>query len=237
VRAPWQQLSLVTMGNTPSAPADDSSSLSTGCAGARSKMVEVQKQSSKTLSGLLGAAPLNEMTPVSTANFENPKSNILLMTDGYKFSHHKQYPVSWMPEHARPKEGIPPVLYPPVGLVQGARVLKVAPVPGVGILKLTFVTNVSTAVVAIEPVTEDSIEPDFFFSGSPTNYTGLLKNTIVVEISSKLHASLNLPEGYTKFKFANIDESKLKRGSNMNPNYEGGYNGATRRRAADQRRR
>lgn len=29
---------------------------------------------------------------------ENPTDNIMLMTDGYKFSHYRQYPVSWTPE-------------------------------------------------------------------------------------------------------------------------------------------
>lgn len=38
--------------------------------------------------------------------------NIILMTDGYKFSHHKQYPVSWLPEYKRseaPPKG-PPII-------------------------------------------------------------------------------------------------------------------------------
>lgn len=36
--------------------------------------------------------------------------------------------------------------------------------------------------------------------------------------------ALKLPETYTKIKFQNLDESKLKRGSNLNDNFEGGYN-------------
>merc|ERR1740138_497887 len=36
--------------------------------------------------------------------------------------------------------------------------------------------------------------------------------------------ALKLPESYTKIKFPNVDESKLKRGSNLNANFEGGFN-------------
>lgn len=48
-----------------------------------------------------GAAP-PPVTPLSSplAQERVHQDNILLMTDGYKFSHYKQYPVSWVPSDA-----------------------------------------------------------------------------------------------------------------------------------------
>ena len=217
-----------------SSKAEDALDLSAdvGCAAARTKLEKKSKELGKDISRatnfVLGGPPPDELPASLSSAPENPKNNILLMTDGYKFSHHKQYPVSWMPEHGRPKEdGIPPVLFPCSGQSiqdpQGVRVLRLAPVPGVGVLKLTIVTSVSTAVVAVEPVPEET-EPDFIFSGSPKTYTGALKDEIIMELSKTLQVSLGLPANYGKVKFANVDESKLKRGSALNADYCGGYN-------------
>ena len=206
------------------------------CAGARSKVREganvameetlaTTKYLSKSATFAMGAPPGVEMPVGTTEAKENPKNNILLMTDGYKFSHHKQYPVSWMPEHARPKttEGIPPVLFPHSGVSQGSTILRLQPVPGVGVPKITIVTNVSTAVVEVEPA-DDAAEPDIIFAGSSATYTGARKERVVMELSPKQHAALGLPAEFKKLSFINVDESKLKRGSALNDTYEGGYN-------------
>ena len=77
---------------------------------------------------------IHSLHPLLTSAPLNPKNNIMLMTDGYKFSHHKQYPVSWMPEHARPAIGAtepyrPPILIAPCDGQPGSKILKILPVP------------------------------------------------------------------------------------------------------------
>ena len=204
-----------------SSKAEDALDLSAdvGCAAARTKLEKKSKELGKDISRatnfVLGGPPPDELPASLSSAPENPKNNILLMTDGYKFSHHKQYPVSWMPEHGRPKEdGIPPVLFPCSGQSiqdpQGVRVLRLAPVPGVGVLKLTIVTSVSTAVVAVEPVPEET-EPDFIFSGSPKTYTGALKDEIIME----LFRAMNTP-------FEKREAAKIARWASELPYVNGG---------------
>jgi nicotinamide phosphoribosyltransferase len=170
---------------------------------------------------LVAAPPLSKRTFMDSTN---PKNNIMLMTDGYKFSHHKQFPVSWVPQHARPAQGgLPPVLFPANGSLKGAKIEKLARVPGDGELKkITIITNVSTTVVEVEPVEAES--PDVRFSGRPVTYTGAPKSTVILALSREVHAMLGLPKGWDTVKFANVDETKLKRGSPLNANFEGGYN-------------
>jgi nicotinamide phosphoribosyltransferase len=169
----------------------------------------------------------NGMVPSLTTPKQNPKNNILLMTDGYKFSHHKQYPVSWMPAHARPtgKETYnPPIFYPAKDGKPGTMIRKLLPVPGVEpALKITVVSATSTAVTAVSAA--DGGEPvDIEWTGEPCTYSGGSKPFVVVEVSDAVRESLRLPEGMTKFKVENLDESKLKRGSSLNDKFEGGYN-------------
>jgi len=81
------------------------------------------------------------------------RNNILLMTDGYKFSHHKQYPVSWVPTAARPTgSAVPPILFPGSAGSKGSILDKILPVPHGGLvgspMKMTLVTNCTTAVGA-----------------------------------------------------------------------------------------
>jgi len=163
-----------------------------------------------------------------TTTSPNPKNNIILMTDGYKFSHHKQYPVSWMPKGARPTgsgEYKPPVLYPASAGFTATKVLSLRPVPGSTddanrAMKITIVTNVSTAVVDVKPAGDAAA--DFKYSGKPAYYEGPAKSEIVLDVGDA--TALGLPATYAKLKFVNCDESKLKRGSPLNDNFEGGYN-------------
>jgi len=150
--------------------------------------------------------------------------NILLMTDGYKFSHHKQYPVSWMPETARPTEGspyTPPVLFPGDGSSKGSVILKVLPVPGEGVTKLTIITNLTTATISVTPAGEAN--PDVTFAGEAVEYAGPRKDAVVLALSTEVHARTGLPAEYAVVSFANVDESKHKRGSALNT-FAGGYN-------------
>ena len=202
--------------------------LEVGCASARKKAEKGASVAYKAANDFYRGFKENELPDSMLDAPENPKNNILLMTDGYKFSHHKQYPVSWMPAHARPEAGkVPCILYPPQGQKlkdpQGTRVLKLAPVPGDSGNKITIVTNVSTAVVTVTAGGEQE-EPDIFFTGAPVTYTGRSLDTILMEISPKVQQALGLPAGWLKIRFKNVDESKLKRGSALNANYEGGYN-------------
>lgn len=161
----------------------------------------------------------------------NPKNNLILMTDGYKFSHHKQYPVSWMPPHARPVDDqyFPPILFPGTpGKAKGTCIQSMRAVPTNvedpnRTLKITIVTNVSTAVVEVEAAGPgDAV--DFTFSGKPLVWTKPAKPEITVAFDAVTRDALRLPQTCTKVKFFNVDESKLKRGSNLNANFEGGYN-------------
>jgi len=162
---------------------------------------------------------------------QNPNNNIILMTDGYKFSHHKQYPVSWMPPHARPTGGDyqPPILFPGSDGKRGTQVLKILPVPCLNhddptrVMKVTFVTDVSTAV-AIVTKAEAGEAVDLEWKGEGLEYKGAKKGSIVVSVTPDVCKMLCLPPDFTKFKFVNVDESKLKRGSALNNNFEGGYN-------------
>jgi len=89
--------------------------------------------------------------------------------------------------------------------------------------KLTFVTNVSTAVATVEAAGADDAV-DLPWAGKTTVYKGANKEVVVMSLTPAEVARLNLPEGFTKVKVTNVDESKLKRGSNLNKNYEGGHN-------------
>jgi len=169
--------------------------------------------------------PTKELPDGLTKHELNLNNNIMLMTDGYKFSHHRQFPVSWLPAAARPsalKQGAeykPPLLFPGLGGVKGSTLLKVQPVPGCPEGKLCLVTSASSAVVAIEPSTEAA---DVTFAGTPVSYAGELKKTLVLEVSEEIKTALGLTA--TKVSFANVDENKFKRGSSLNPEMEGGYN-------------
>eukprot|EP00928_Gymnodinium_smaydae_P095086 TRINITY_DN8113_c0_g1_i4.p1 TRINITY_DN8113_c0_g1~~TRINITY_DN8113_c0_g1_i4.p1 ORF type:complete len:893 (-),score=170.36 TRINITY_DN8113_c0_g1_i4:69-2747(-) len=167
----------------------------------------------------------------TTAFAPNPENNIILTTDGYKFSHHKQFPVSWLPPHARPsgeETFLPPILFPAKKGGQATTIYSLRFVPRLpgddkSPYKITIVTNVATAVQQIEVAGNDEA-PDITYAGSPVVYRGAKKDSIVVALGAEQCKELKLPEEYTKFKFANVDESKLKRGSNLNQNFEGGYN-------------
>jgi nicotinamide phosphoribosyltransferase len=168
------------------------------------------------------------MPPRLTTAARNPANNIILMTDGYKFSHHKQFPVSWLPKHARPKDktSLPPILFPSGEGGAASQILSLRPVPRLpgdttSPYKLTIVTNVATAVQTIELADG---EPDFKYEGQPLAYPGKAKSEIVVALDQKWAKELKLPDTHTKIKFPNVDESKLKRGSKLNDNFEGGYN-------------
>merc|ERR1711871_1089173 len=65
---------------------------------------------------------------------------------------------------------------------------------------------------------------DLVYSGQPVVYAGPAKATVVVQLDAAQCKMLKLPESYLKVKFSNVDESKLKRGSNLNDGFEGGYN-------------
>jgi len=164
-----------------------------------------------------------------TASPEHPGNNIILMTDGYKFSHHKQFPVSWLPPQARPTgSGDPPILFAASGGGAAAKILSLQPVPRLpgdakSPYKLTIVTNVATAVQVIE-IAAAGDAADFTYAGAPLDYAGATKAEIVVELGAAQAEALKLPATHTKIKFPNVDESKLKRGSNLNFNFEGGSN-------------
>jgi len=172
--------------------------------------------------------PLPERT---TSFTQNPKNNIILTTDGYKFSHHKQFPVSWMPPHARPtvKDGsfLPPIIFPAQGSNAATKILSFCHVPRLpgddkSPYKITIVTNVATAVQEIEAAPNEA--PDITYTGAPVTFGGGKKDSIVVALGPGLCKALKIPDALAKFKFPNVDESKLKRGSNLNDNFEGGYN-------------
>jgi nicotinamide phosphoribosyltransferase len=159
---------------------------------------------------------------------QNQKNNIILMTDAYKFSHHKQYPVSWMPAHARPTGGDyqPPVLFPAKDGAPGTQVLRILPVPcdpnnKDRVMKMTIVTAVSTAVVDVQAGSGDA---DLTYDGNPVAYAGAAKSEVVIALGDATRKMLNFPDTHAKVKFANVDEAKLKRGSALNATYEGGYN-------------
>jgi nicotinamide phosphoribosyltransferase len=159
------------------------------------------------------------------------------MTDGYKFSHHKQFPVSWLPEGARPPfsageiDWLPPIVFPARKGTQATKVLSLRPVPRLpgdttSPYKITIVTNVSTAVQQIEPVSAETIA-DITYNGTPVMYAGGEKSRgeyIVVALSAAQCEALKIPVEYTKIKFRNVDECKLKRGSRLNDSYSGAFN-------------
>jgi len=154
---------------------------------------------------------------------KNPRNNIILMTDGYKFSHHKQYPVSWMPEKERGAAS-PAVLFPGKGGAKGSIVIKILPVPcppGT-VKKLTIITNISTAVVSVEPAAAGAT-PDMSFDGTALEYTGSAKEVVCVALGADVLKRSGLDAEYATVTFTNVDESKLKRGSALNT-FAGGYN-------------
>ena len=75
--------------------------LEVGCASARKKAEKGASVAYKAANDFYRGFKENELPDSMLDAPENPKNNILLMTDGYKFSHHKQFPVSFMPPHAR----------------------------------------------------------------------------------------------------------------------------------------
>eukprot|EP00931_Biecheleriopsis_adriatica_P108531 TRINITY_DN8285_c0_g1_i1.p1 TRINITY_DN8285_c0_g1~~TRINITY_DN8285_c0_g1_i1.p1 ORF type:complete len:905 (-),score=218.42 TRINITY_DN8285_c0_g1_i1:88-2802(-) len=167
-----------------------------------------------------------------TSSEPNWQNNIILMTDGYKFSHHKQFPVSWMPAHGRPASGLPPILFPAKDGGKASTILCFRLVPRLpgdeaSPYKITIVTNVATAVAEIQEAGAGDT-PDIDYKGiefdQPLTYAGAQKDEIVVELDEKQCEKFKIPAKLRKFKFKNLDESKLKRGSNLNANYEGGYN-------------
>ena len=169
---------------------------------------------------------------------ETLEKNIMLMTDGYKFSHHKQYPVSWMPKGQRPttKDKIndfcPKIIY------DGTEIDKFMAAPLRASLKnattsaMIIVTNTST--VTVEVKTEE-LPRDYKEVDTPPNYTW--NDTDVQQISFhrkddgseivsitmgfELMTELGLSQDFVWFK--NIDMTKIKKGSKLNQ-YTGGYN-------------
>ena len=159
---------------------------------------------------------------------ENPKNNILLMTDGYKFSHHKQYPVSWMPAHARPEAGkVPCILYPPQGQ------------------KLRDPRGHSRAQARAGAGRQRQQDHNrhkrldrrrdrhrgrraggarHLLHRRSCHVHGPVARHDPHGNQPKVQQALGLPAGWLKIRFKNVDESKLKRGSALNANYEGGYN-------------
>jgi nicotinic acid phosphoribosyltransferase len=97
-----------------------------------------------------------------------PSKNIMLMTDGYKFSHHKQYPVSWLPARMRPKkddvkdgkDGLD--TFKPLLLHNTSRIFKVVPPPldqsKEPIKRMTIVTSISSTTVNVTPTTKEEYE-------------------------------------------------------------------------------
>jgi len=177
------------------------------------------------------AAPMDGSMPARLLSTKpNPENNIILMTDGYKFSHHKQFPVSWLPAHARPTGAeMPPILYPSQGNKHSTKISSLRPVPRLpgdetSPYKVTFVTNIATAVAEIEAAGGDGDTPDINYQGSPVVYLGPKKDSIVVSLGAEQLKQLKLPDKFAKFKFTNVDESKLKRGSKLNGSYAGGSN-------------
>jgi nicotinamide phosphoribosyltransferase len=113
-------------------------------------------------------------------------------------------------------------------LFPGAKLSSIKPVPcsvedANRILKLTIVTNVSTAVVTVEAVGNE-VPADFQYSGSPLPWNMPVKESYVVALNGAVAKALKMPYSPGKYRFSNNDESKNKRGSNMNMNFEGGYN-------------
>lgn len=199
-----------------------------GAPGAGYPLTATARRVSQAMAPTLGPKPL----PESMTKCESkPGNNLILMTDGYKFSHHKQYPVSWMPPHARPvaDEYFPPILYPGApGKAKGTHIISMKPVPTNvedpnRALKVTIVTNVSTAVVEVEAAGPGDAA-DFTYTGKPLVWTKPIKHEIIVAFDAATRDALRLPPTCTKVKFFNVDESKMKRGSNLNANFEGGYN-------------
>ena len=80
----------------------------------------------------------------------------------------------------------------------------------------TAVTEVSAAAA------EDNT--DLKWSGMPLWYCGTHKQELVIELTEAQREVLLLPVTHRRIKFLNLDESKLKRGSTLNANFEGGYN-------------
>lgn len=168
---------------------------------------------------------------MQSETMQNQKNNILLMTDAYKFSHHKQFPVSWVAPQARPAvigaEGYePPIFYPGANGGAPTKVLSIRYVPCDPSktdreMNITIVTNVSTSVVKVTPTDEAA---DVTYEGKPVSYAGGVKKEIVMAFSEEARKGCCLPETHKKVKFANVDETKLKRGSNLNKNFEGGHN-------------
>mmetsp|Transcript_123742 Transcript_123742/g.276442 ORF Transcript_123742/g.276442 Transcript_123742/m.276442 type:complete len:900 (+) Transcript_123742:76-2775(+) len=194
-----------------------------GCSG--------QPQAGEAPDEITASQIMSDMPPRLTSTAANKENNIILMTDGYKFSHHKQFPVSWLPPQARPSGEAnyqPPILYPAKNGKPAAEIRALRPVPRLpgdekSPYKITIVTNVATAVAVIEEA-GSSEKADITYAGKPVTYGGGAKAEIVLSVSTAECSNLKLPGKYTKIKFANVDESKLKRGSNLNDNFEGGYN-------------
>ena len=67
--------------------------------------------------------------------------------------------------------------------VPGAKILTLEAVPGMGSLSLVIVTNISTAVVAIEGPAPTDADPDLSYDGRPVVYNGELKRSIVLSLS------------------------------------------------------
>jgi len=89
------------------------------------------------------------------------------------------------------------------------------------VMKITIVTQVSTAVVDVQAASGDA---DLTYDGKSVAYTGAAKSEIVIALSEATRKMLSFPDTHAKVKFSNVDEAKLKRGSALNSTYEGGYN-------------
>eukprot|EP00931_Biecheleriopsis_adriatica_P006966 TRINITY_DN108308_c0_g1_i1.p1 TRINITY_DN108308_c0_g1~~TRINITY_DN108308_c0_g1_i1.p1 ORF type:complete len:1036 (-),score=220.98 TRINITY_DN108308_c0_g1_i1:133-3123(-) len=182
------------------------------------------------------AAPMPAGLTKSTPSAEN---NIILMTDGYKFSHHKQFPVSWLPEAARNYKNDPdyqpPILFAPLQGKGGSVILGLKPVPRLpgdemSPYKITIVTNVSTAVAQVQCLDANEargivdVEVDDALNVRYPRRAAGFGSTLVFKLGQRMVKALKLPPSFTYIQMLNVDEAKNKRGSNLNVNYEGGYN-------------
>ena len=91
------------------------------------------------------------------------------------------------------------------------------------LIQVTIVTNVSTAVAEVSAAAAED-ETDLKWSGLPLWFCETHKPELVIELTEAQREFLLLPMTHRRVKFRNLDESKLKRGSTLNANFEGGYN-------------
>lgn len=144
----------------------------------------------------------------------SPGTNIILKTDGYKFSHHKQMPISWMPQSMRPtsEKTAPPI----VGKDSVIHYVKHSPSTSKEHTYMTLVTDVSSVTVLQElPVSEGVF--------------GEWDKTVTAEdLQVRDDKVVTLKHMGKTIRFRNEDESKMRPGSKLMENpgsaYAGAYN-------------